>query len=181
MLPNLDELNIAFIDPSTRSSGVFLALKGKIRAYTIAYPIEESTHLECLGRYAIHFTKLNKEIPFDLMVIEGYSYASADLAMRGELYGTIKAIFAAHKVPIIVMEIQTWKSLLQWRLPKASVSEKQEYINECARRYGIRFQTSDEVDAHLFFQALKKCSRGDFVKGMGSKIRDQLERLYIDL
>jgi hypothetical protein len=184
MLPNLDELNIAFVDPSLRSSGVFIIRHGKIESYALQWSLKEyPDRLRVLAKYAIHFTKLCKGTAFDLLVIEDYQPGSKGTQARvaGEVGGVIRAIFAAHQVPVIEIPIMTWKGLLKFNLPKTSVSDKSEYINECLKRYGVRFQTVDEVDAFLFFQALKKCSRGDFVKGMGSKIRDQLEKLYIDL
>jgi len=184
MLPNLEDLNMIFVDPSLRSSGVFIVRKGKVDTYALQYTLKDfPDRLLVLAKYAMHFMKLNRDTVFDLLVIEDYMPGSKGNQARvaGEVGGVIRAIFSAHKVPVVEMPIQTWQGLLKFRMPKQSVAEKGEYINECLRRYGVRFETSDQVDAFLFFQALKKCSRGDFVKGMGSKIRDQLEKLYIDL
>ena len=184
MLPNLDELNLCFIDPSLRSSGIFIVRQGKIETYVLQWSLKDfPDRLTVLAKYAIHFTKLCKGTAWDLLVIEDYMPGSKGSQARvaGEVGGVIRAIFAAHKVPIIEIGIQTWQGLLKYRMPKTSVNDKSEYINECLRRYGVRFDTVDQIDAFLFFQALKKCSRGDFVKGMGSKIRDRLESLYIDL
>lgn len=184
MLPNLEDLNMIFIDPSLRSSGVFILRKGKVDTYALQYPLKDfPDRLKVLAKYFTHFMKLNRETVFDLMVIEGYMPGSKGDQARvaGEVGGVIRSIFAVHKVPVIVMEIQTWQGILKFRYPKKSVPEQGEYINECLRRYGVRFETSDQVDAFLFFQALQKCSRGDFVKGMGTKIMVQLEKLFIDL
>lgn len=184
MLPNLDELNMIFVDPSLRSSGIFIVRKGKVETYALQWSLKDyPDRLAVLAKYAIHFTRLCKGTAWDLMVIENYMPGSkgAQARVAGEVGGVIRAIFAAHKVPIIEIEIQTWQGLLKFRMPKTSTADKGEYINECLRRFGMRLDTVDQCDAFLFFQALKKCSRGEFVKGMGSKIRDRLEKLYIDL
>lgn len=184
MLPNLEDLNLIFIDPSLRSSGVYILRKGKVDTYALQYPLKDfPDRFKVLAKYAMHFMKLNRDTVFDLMVVEDYMPGSKGNQARvaGEVGGVIRSIFAAHNVPIIEIPIQSWQGILKFRLPKQSVPEKGEYINECLRRYGVRFETSDQVDAFLFFQALQKCSRGDFVKGMGTKIMVQLEKLFIDL
>jgi hypothetical protein len=183
VLPNLDELNIAFIDPSLRSSGVFILRKGKVDTYALQYPLKDfPDRFKVLSKYAVHFMKLNRDTVFDLLVIEDYMPGSKGTQARvaGEVGGVIRAVFAMHKVPIVELPIMTWHGLLKFNLPKSNGAEKSEYINECLRRYGLRFETADQVDAYLLYQAVKKCSRGDFVKGMGTKIREQLEKLYID-
>ena len=176
------DLNIICIDPSLRSTGVFICEKGECRAYSIQKKDERKT---MLGMYIKHFAKEAKK-KYDLCVIEGYSMGSRGSAVtsQAEVGGIIRACFIANGTPVIEIAPMTWKSitgLLKLKLRKNSVSEKREYLNHCDRVFGFTFDNPDECDAFYMFWSLVQISRGNFKKGVGSKIRYELEEYKIAL
>lgn len=183
MFKTPDELNIIAIDPSLRSTGVFICRKGKCEAYTIA---RKEERLILLGVYAKHFAKLAKETKWDLCLIEGYSFGSHSSAVTvaAEVGGIIRASFSAFGIPIIEVPPMTWKSitgLAKLKMPKVSVQNKRDYLNYCIETFGFTFDTTDEADAFYIFWATVQASRGNGKKGVGSNIRTRLEELKIKL
>lgn len=176
------DLRIISIDPSLRSSGVFICEAGKCRAYSIQ---RKEERLDLLGWYARHFARIAKE-GFDLCLIEGYSMGShsSSVTVQAEVGGVIRACFSANRIPIIEVAPMTWKSitgLAKLKLPKVSVQDKREYINHCIEEFSFTFDTTDECDAFYIFWAVVQMSRGNFRKGVGSGIRSRLEELRIGL
>jgi len=176
------DLNIICIDPSLRSTGVFICEKGECRAYSIQKKDERKI---MLGMYIKHFAKEAKK-KYDLCVIEGYSMGSRGSAVtvQGEVGGIIRACFSAFHTPIIEVAPQSWKSVTginKLKLRKNSVQEKREYLNYCIEKFGFTFTSTDECDAFYMFWSVVQMSKGKVKKGIGTNIRLELERLKIQL
>lgn len=176
------DLRIISIDPSLRSSGVFICDKGECRAYSIQ---RKEDRISVLGRYVRHFAK-EANSKYDLCIIEDYTLGARETSttVSAEVGGIIRACFAANGTPIIEMRPMTWKSItgiLPLKLRKTSVPEKREYLNHCIEKFGFTFDTTDEVDAFYIFWATVQLSRGNFKKGVGSAIRSRLEELRMAL
>jgi hypothetical protein len=77
------------------------------------------------------------------------------------------------------MPIQTWKAITGIRLKKASVTDKREYRNAVIEKFGMDCDTTDENDSYLMFYSLAMISRGEVKKGIGSNIRERLEKMKI--
>lgn len=176
------DLRIISIDPSLRSSGVFICDKGECRAYSIQ---RKEERLSVLGRYVRHFAK-EANSKYDLCIIEGYSMGShsSSVTVQAEAGGVIRACFAANGTPIIEITPMTWKSitgLSKLKLKKNSVQEKRDYLNHCLETYGFTFDTTDECDAFYMFWSVIQASRGNTKNGVGSAIRSRLEELRMAL
>lgn len=176
------DLNIICIDPSLRSTGVFICEKGECRAYSIR---RKEDRLFVLGKYVRHFANEAKK-RYDLCIIEDYTLGPRETSttVSAEVGGIIRACFSANGTPIIEMRPMTWKSitgLLPLKMRKTSVQEKREYLNYCIAKFGFTFDTTDEVDAFYIFWATVQLSRGNFKNGVGSAIRSRLEELKISL
>ena len=180
-----ETLNFVIVDPSLRASGVLICRDGKFTkdsAYTIQKKDPEKyPRLWILGYYIKHFAKLAKERKWDFLLIENYSFGSQSrsVTVQGEVGGIIRACFASWDIPIIEMENAIWKSITGIRLKKNSVQEKREYLNAVAEKFNMELGTTDECDAYLMFYSLAMISRGEVKKGIGSNIRERLEKMKI--
>ena len=176
-----DDLNIISIDPSMRSSGV-VTFRGE--AMRSAAFQSKAERIDLLAWYLAKFSKIAKNTPWDLCIIEEYTFHNAQsrsVTIQAEVGGIIRACFAAYGVPILEVNTQTWKAITKMRLPKTSVYDKSQYLNHVKAQFGLSFKTTDEADAYMMYWSVCECSRGHFVKGVGSKIRTRLEELGIEL
>jgi len=176
------DLRIISIDPSLRSTGVFVCEHGECRAYSIQ---RKEERIDLLGRYARHFATEAKT-KYDLCIIEDYTLGARETSttVSAEVGGIIRSCFSANGTPIIEMRPMTWKAvtgLLPLKLRKNSIQEKRDYLNHCIEKFGFTFDTTDECDAFYMFWTLVQLSRGNFKKGVGSAIRTRLEKLRISL
>jgi hypothetical protein len=177
-----ETLNFVVVDPSLRSSGVLICRDGKISTYAIEKKDPEKyPRLWVLGYYIKHFANLAKERDWDFLLIENYSFGSQSrsVTVAAEIGGIIRACFASYNIPILEMENATWKSITGIRMKKASVQDKREYRNAVLEKFGMDITTTDEIDAYLMFYSLAMISRGEVKKGIGSNIRERLEKMKI--
>lgn len=174
------ELNIISIDPSMRSTGVVYCLKGKITSYFLK---RKESRLELLGYYVKYFARIAKITEWDLLIIEEYPYGAHSQAVTkmAELGGVIRSCFAAHDIPILEVNISTWKSFIGIKLKKVSVQDKVAYQEACHDKFGFTFDTTDECDAFFLLWTVIQSSRGLYQKGLGDKLRSRLEELKIVL
>jgi Holliday junction resolvasome RuvABC endonuclease subunit len=144
----------------------------------------KAERIDLLAWYLAKFSKIAKNTQWDLCIIEEYTFHNAQsrsVTIQAEVGGIIRACFAAYGVPILEVNTQTWKAITKMRLPKTSGYDKSQYLNKVREQFGLSFKTTDEADAYMMYWSVCECSRGHFVKGVGSKIRTRLEELGIEL
>ena len=173
-------LNIISIDPSMRCTGVIYCLEGKITSYSVK---RKESRLELLGYYLKYFARVAKVTKWDLLIIEEYPYGmhSQSVTRVAELGGVIRSCFSAYGIPILEVNISTWKQMTGIKLKKVSVQDKAAYQEACYNKFGFTFDTIDECDAFFFLWTAIQSSRGLYQKGLGDKLRSQLEELKIVL
>jgi len=187
MFKTPENLNIISIDPSLRSTGVFMSRKGKCESYAIQ---KKSPRIETLGYFVRHFAQVAKQTKWDLCIVENYSLASRSSAVTimAEIGGIIRACFAANDIPILEITPMTWKSIAglnAWekasgkKLKKLTTADRTLYREVCFDRFGFSMDTTDETDAFYMLWTAVACSRGSFKKGAGSSTRYALEELKI--
>ena len=172
--------NFVIVDPSLRSSGVFIHNGINTSHYAIQTP-KKVDRLEILGKYKKHFTELVESNNWDFLCVEDYSFGSHGNAVttQAEVGGIIRGCFAAEGVPIIEMPIQTWKAVTGVRLKKGTKKDNKIYTETIIKSYGVNFDTTDECDAYLMYITLKTISSGMTDKGF--EIRKQLQTIGIEI
>lgn len=111
------ELNIISIDPSKADTGFFI--KGGGREYTgvIENPICCSTP-QATNIIYNHFKKLldlGNGQQFDYGLIEDYAFNPKNkksIIPLAEVGGVIRLVFYQSGIPLVVVPVQTWKSLM---------------------------------------------------------------------
>ncbi len=168
------------IDPSLRSLGLFYSEDGVFDSDVIQRT--EPNRIDVLARLCLKFAAEAK-LGWDLCVIEAYDpMAKGDQKyIQCEIGGLIRGIFAARKVPIIEVPIQTWKMVTGIRMKKGRTDYDSAYLNEVAKMFHYRFKTVDEADAFMLYHTVKQCGLRTWPGREGpAKIKQQLEDLHID-
>lgn len=146
-------MNILFVDPSMRSSGIYALQAGATVSETFK---TESDHIDALGEIARYFESPAKY--FDALVIEDYAFsrASQSVSKNAEVGGIIRGWFAYYKKPVVEVGISTWKSICGIKIKKDTKKAQKAYIDEAFSSYGIHFDSTDAVDAYLIYYACKQ-------------------------
>jgi len=185
-------MRIISLDPSLRSFGIFTNEDGATFSEVIQR--EEKDRIEVLKWFCLHFAAEAAK-KWDLMIVEGYAFnagskwigpdgkvkaRSSSITVQAEVGGLVRGLFAARGVPIIEVPIGTWKSVTGISMKKGTTQYESDYLNEVAIKYKVRFETTDEADAFLFYQTVKlSCTQNHPAVGT-AKIRAQIEALKID-
>lgn len=189
---NFESMNIISVDPST-ITGIYIYTPEKQKSFTKLF--KEKDRIKRLGQVVKYFTKIVKLKKWDLLIIEGYAFSSRSQSVtsQAELGGIIRGIFSAFNIPVIEIQIPTWKSATYIKLKKKLKSEKQNYLNtfntfssfykKQIGKENIVFNpsTPDEVDAILFFYSLIVISRGLIVIKNDLKLSKDFKSLNINL
>ena len=175
-----ETLNFVIVDPSLRSSGVLVCRDGKLTSYAIQ---RKGDQFSVLAYYAWHFANLAKERNFDFVCIEGYDPVAkgTQAYIQHEVGGVIRASFAAYKIPIIIMPIMTWKAIADFKMSKKSVQSKRDYRNAVLERFGYEIDTDDECDCFIIMVAIAYITRGIKRTDKSDGIKEQFQRLKIEL
>ena len=174
-----ETLNFIVVDPSLRSSGVLVCRDGKISTYAIQRKSEPE---KVLAYYVWHFSQLAKERKWDFACIEGYDPVAkgSQSFIQHEVGGCIRAAFAAHDIPIIIMPIMTWKAVTGFRMSKKTQKNKRDYRNALLERFGYDIDTDDECDAVLIMIAIAYITRGIKRTEKSDLIKENFHKLKIE-
>lgn len=154
-------MNIISVDPSMRSTGVYCRVDGREYSYLFKNPAR-MTREEVLESTYKAFNALLCSARYMFGLIEGYAYDTSNrrgLYSSVEMVGVIKLCFANYGVPLITIEIPTWKSMTIGHMKKNKKSQKLLYVETVAKKYGKRFGTTDEADAYLIYRAVKEIGK----------------------
>jgi hypothetical protein len=143
--------------------------------------------LDALGRLLSWLSRVSAE-PWDLCLVEDYAFSggrdrgqnSRAVTIMAEVGGIARGLFMARKVPVIEVPIGVWKGVTGIRMEKGTTMHKSDYLNACDKLFGKRFGSTDEVDAFLVYQTVKKCGTEPAIGPGAVRIRQRLEELKIN-
>lgn len=144
-------MNAISVDPGIRSTGLFLFRDGKGRAQSILRADAGSWgHLVDLRGRLLRYAK-----GIDVAFVEGYPYGlpAGQAAYAIEAGGVAREVCAELGLPLVVVEIATWKALTIGNLPKSSKAQRELYLDTVETKYGRQFDTVDQADAYLIYRA----------------------------
>ncbi len=170
-------MNIIALDPSLRSFGVYSNRDGQVESKVIQY---KGDRVETLGRLLSKFSHISA-LGWDLCAVEGYAMGAKGqgVTVMAEVGGIIRGLFAARGVPVLEVPPEVWKAVTGIRLKKGTTMHKSDYANAVLSLYGVTFPTTDQCDAFLIYQTVKKC--GKVAVGPGPVvIKQRLEDLKIN-
>lgn len=155
------ELNIISIDPSLRSTGVFYQLPEFNR--------EMSKVISPSGDINIALGRIQESIIND-MANDPDIWSKIALCIIEDVYlstktkskeivmvsGVIRATISNHCIPIIEINVNTWKSITGWKKLSKGITKKdtEAYCFRVAEFYGKHFKTTDEADAYMMYLAV---------------------------
>ena len=165
-------MNLLFVDPSMRSTGIYAIAKGEQYSSTFE---TKSDHIEALGEIAREFS--DKAKFYDVLIIEDYAFsrASQSVSKNAEVGGIIRGAFSYHKKPVIEVSISTWKSICNFRMKKDTAKAKKAYCDEAFKRFGERFESTDAADAYMIYYTCKQVLSGK------AKDTEATARLWVKL
>lgn len=175
-------MNAIALDPSLRSFGTYSVRDGQESSEVKRIP-STVDRIETLGKIGSWMSRVSAlDQQWHLCIVEGYSMGSksSSVTVQAEVGGIVRFLFAGRKIPIIEVPPQVWKSVTGVRLKKGTAMHKSDYLNAVRTLYGKDFETTDECDAFLIYQCVKKCGTETAIGPGAIKIRQQLEDLKID-
>lgn len=170
-------MRVIALDPSLRSFGVYSVRDGEASSMVIQ---KKGDRVETLGRLLSKFSHISAE-GWDLAIVEDYAMGQQGTAVtsQAEVGGIARGIFSARSIPVIEVPIPVWKAVTGIRMKKGTAMHKSDYINAVLKVFGVLFETTDECDAFLLYQTVKKCGIGPVVGSGAIKIKQRLELLKI--
>lgn len=165
-------MNIISIDFSKISTGVYTNINGKEASFAIK--IKSSVKLpDAMCIIYNEFTKILDDNNYDFGLIE-WIYRGTSLL---KISGVICLAFAQHKIPLVEIPAMTWKSVLGiCKLDKKHDPDK--YMSFVETKYGKVFDTTDEADAYMSYQAVKQiCKETKVITSAAAKIREQIKKI----
>lgn len=181
-------MKVISLDPALRSFGVYTNRDGVETSEVKRIPASVD-RLDALGRLLSWLSKLSApEKEWDLCIVEAYAFSggrdrgqnSRSVTIQAEVGGIARGLFVARKVPVIEIPIGVWKAVTGIRMEKGTALHKSAYLNAVRTVYGKDFATTDEVDAFLFYQTVRKCGIGPAIGDGPVRIKRKLEDLKIN-
>jgi Holliday junction resolvasome RuvABC endonuclease subunit len=130
------------IDPSTTSTGAVLLQDDVVEHVERWAP--KARGVECLAELDGRMTSLLDNYRVDEVAIEGYSYGSPfRMADMGEVGGVLRLAVWRFGLPFVVVSPPAWRKRL---FGKGTLAKDQVRL-EAFKRYGVEFETTDEVEA----------------------------------
>lgn len=161
----MNNINFMAIDPSKRSTGIFIKTNNLTDLYTIKFnqKVPDNDLFKSLSKKIIKHVSFYK---IDLIFIEnnpfsGFSYKSRSPSKMSEIIGIIKlAAFTANSnIKIIELSNQLWKGILKG-YPFLNKNKNKKYIEQANIYLKQTFSTSDEVDAYCIGLAMNYIYKG---------------------
>lgn len=175
-------MNAIALDPSLRGFGVYSVRDGQ-ESSEVKRISSDIGRMDTLGKLFSWLSRLSApEKGWGLCIVEGYSLGSKSSAVtvQAEVGGIARGWFSARDIPVIEVPPQVWKAVTGVRLKKGTAMHKSDYLNAVRTLYGRDFGTTDECDAFLIYQCVKKCGIERPVGPGAVKIRQQLEEFKIN-
>jgi Holliday junction resolvasome RuvABC endonuclease subunit len=171
-------VNIIAIDFSKVRTGIFIKNEGVESASSItnkAWAKQETVLVKLYNE----FTSILNNKKIDIGFIEGYAFNPKNrsgMIPMSEYGGIIKLVFALAGIPLVVIPVQTWKSIIKIKMNKNKNPDK--YLKIIADKFGREFQNIDEADAFLIYKTARLIAKGGFrLSESAVKIRKNLKKI----
>ena len=173
-------MNIISIDPSKKRTGIITRIDKKIMSMSIEHT-KKQTQSEALVNIFNKFQTVLNDTKFDMGLIEGYWLVNPrGMTHEPEIVGVIKLVFALHEVPLIVIPIQTWKSIIGIKIDKKK--KPGEYFAAIKKKYGKEFSVVDEADAFLIYKVAEYIVHNTQVMSKAAmKVRNKIKEVIENL
>ncbi len=148
-------MNIISIDFSKVSTGIYAKYK-KVEASEVIKIKPKTTQKETLRILYANFYKRLIDKKYDFGLIEGYAFNPKNrrgLIPMSEIGGVIRLAFSQTQTPLVTIHVQIWKMLIQININKNK--QKKKYIAAIKTKYDKSFDTVDQADAFLIYQAAR--------------------------
>jgi hypothetical protein len=170
-------VNTICVDPGVTRTGLYLFRDGRGSSIIIE---REHDPRQYWPLVTLRNELFSRAIGMDLALVEGYPYGmqTGRSASAIEAGAVVREALTAVGVPIIVVEIPTWKSLtIGMRYRKGTASQNRDYLSAVRQKYGAQFESTDAADAFLIYQAALHVIQG-FCRTEGQRnLRDKIERV----
>lgn len=147
-------MKVISIDPGPTRTGVYL-FRGRGESFLIQGP-------EGCDRY--YFLEIVRHLVeryaggTDLALVEDYAYSRVPGGGKDSIEaGTaVRMGLASAKVEMVLLAPAIWKSLTIGNMKKGSAGANLSYCQAVESRYGKHFDTTDEADSFLIYEAVRR-------------------------
>lgn len=150
LLSNFEKIDVISVDPSLRSTGVYIA--GKDQSFTIKTNPDED-RVQTLSKLMRKWNEIFNG-GGQLLLIEDYAFSrnSQSVTKLAEVGGIIRAAAGEFNMQILEIPSTFWK---HWTNQSEAPDKKKEkdYCEYFSKKYSRSFATTDEVDAFLIYQS----------------------------
>lgn len=181
-------MNLIAFDPGLRQIGIYIQIgdKDKSKRYEYHHKIPRLEVLTKIYRdMAALINQLNSKYNIDMGIIEGYAFVQNSKAITpmAEVGGIIRALLGDCEIPIIEVAPLIWKSDMlgsqNIRLKKKTKDQQRIYLATVWQRHGKCFKSTDEADAWMMAQLIKKICDDEAGDSDGIRnIRNQLKNIF---
>jgi len=169
---------IISIDPSLKSTGIYI--KSGNASFSMA--IKGNKHKrDSVLNIRTWIRKYINDFPITTAIVEDYAYAiqnSRSITTLAEVKGVILSELYARNINIIIMPIQTWKTVMG--VP--SMKKNADYVKYFKKIYALNdkyFKTADEIDAYLMYLCTIKLEKWAVTETQ-IKIQEKIKKALID-
>ena len=158
-------MNVIAIDPSLKSTGVFLRVLDK----NVNFSISPDKNLDIFNKLCYIYDEVQAKCIqyhfnngiYDLGIIEGFSYGSQGNAVyqQGMIGGVLRMLLCKRCKKVIEIPPRTWKALTMpkefQKLKKGTKKKDAIYCDVINNIYNTNFSITDEADAFLLYKTVE--------------------------
>lgn len=172
--------NTISIDPSLRSTGIFIKTDKEERLFTIDNNLKSEQ--DCFCNIDAYIRAIIEKYQIELVLIEDYAYGyknSTSITPLAEVKGIIKLIAYDLNIDIILIPIQCWKAFSKITEKRKDTKKAQlNYISQAKQFYGRDFKSTDEVDAFLIYFSVRQILNGIIKTDSHKKLYNEYLKIY---
>lgn len=151
------------IDPSKNSTGILIATDDYHQSFTMIID-EKDDESVYFVKIANAIKNIIKQHKIEAAIIEDYAFSRSthrSFTILAEIKGIILLELYKQNLKVIKIGISSWKTFSKiYETNKKSKKGKANYINQAFLNYGLKFNSTDEVDAYLMLNACHKIFNG---------------------
>ena len=172
-------MKIVAFDPSLSSTGVWVDRTGQ--SYSIRTDAKESRFDRLAKLYRSVGKILSKERP-EIVAVENYAYGitnSKSITAQAEVGGIIRALARVMGAQVVEVATAQWKNMVLGSGAGGSKKTKADralYIGMVKAITGKQFETTDEADAYMIAEYVKRVMNGEAKTEAARSIKRVLEK-----